>query len=112
MPNDNPLGERGRALENEYFRRPDRELLDRARRTSVLDDERRELAALTGLQERDVEALQEQGFKPDTIALLPLVPLVQVAWAEGGVVDGLTAVAAEERALLIWIAHGLSGRTG
>jgi hypothetical protein len=84
MPNDNPLGERGRALENEYFRRADRELLDKARRTSVLDDERHEFGAL----------------------------IVQVAWAEGGVVDGLTAVAAEERALLTRIAHGLKGRTG
>jgi hypothetical protein len=51
----------------------------------VLDDERRELGALTGLQARDVEALQAQGFSPDTVALLPLIPLVQVAWAEGRV---------------------------
>jgi len=98
MPNDNPLGERGRALEDEYFRRVDRELLDRARRTSVLDDERRELGALTGLQVRDVEALQAQGFSPDTVALLPLVPLVQVAWAEGRVGD-------HERTMIVRLAR-------
>ena len=31
--------------------------------------------------------LQVLGFTPETVALLPLVPLVQMAWAEGGVSD-------------------------
>jgi hypothetical protein len=45
MADDHPLRERGRALQDEYFRHLDRELLDRARRTSALDDKRRELGA-------------------------------------------------------------------
>ncbi len=98
MPDEHPLGERGRALEEEYFRRVDRELLERARHTSALDDEGRELGAVTGLQGQDVEALQALGFTPETIALLPLVPLVQVAWAEGGVSD-------DERALIVQVAR-------
>jgi hypothetical protein len=32
-----------------------------------------------------LQALLDLGFTPDTISLLPLVPVVQVAWAEGGV---------------------------
>lgn len=98
MPDDNPLGERGRALEDEYFKRADRELLEKARRTSALDDERREIGARTGLQPQDVEALQALGFTPDTTALLPLVPLVEVAWAEGGVSE-------EERAVIVQLAR-------
>lgn len=98
MPDNNPLGERGRALEDEYFRRLDRELLDRARRTSALDDAREELTALTKLEAPDVEALEARGFTRDTLALLPLLPLIQVAWAEGGVSDG-------EREMIVQLAR-------
>ena len=98
MPDDNPLGERGRALEDEYFRRVDRERLDRARQTSALDEERHELAAVTRLDPRDVEALQARGFTPETISLLPLVPLIQVAWAEGAITD-------DERSMIVQLAR-------
>lgn len=81
-----------------FFRRLDRERLDRARRTSALDEERRELGALTGLRARDVDALQARGFTPETIALLPLVPLIQLAWAQGHVTDG-------ERAMIVQLAR-------
>ena len=33
------------------------------------------------------EALQDLGYTSETIPLLPIVPLVEVAWAEGGVAD-------------------------
>ena len=93
MPDDNPLGERGRALEDEYFRRVDRERLDRARQTSALDEERHELAAVTRLDPRDVEALQARGFTPETISLLPLVPLIQ-----GAITD-------DERSMIVQLAR-------
>jgi len=90
MPDEHPLGDlgdRSRSLEGEYARRLDREGLDRARRLSALVNERRQLEELTRLPQGDVEALQAHGFTPETIALLPLIPLVQMAWAEGGVSD-------------------------
>lgn len=87
MPDERPLGDRGRSLEEEYFRRLDREGLDRARRLSALANQRRQLEELTCLPQAEVEALQAHGFTPETIALLPLIPLVQMAWAEGGVSD-------------------------
>jgi hypothetical protein len=34
-----------------------------------------------------LQELRELGFTPETIVLLPLVPLIEVAWAEGGVTD-------------------------
>ena len=47
---------------------------------------RRNLAERTGVADdevlRDLEAL---GYTSDTVMLLHLAPLVQVAWAEGGV---------------------------
>ena len=38
------------------------------------------------------------GFTPDTVGLLPLVPIVQMAWAEGGITKA-------ERELLIRLAR-------
>ncbi len=88
MPDDNPLGDRGRAFEEDYFRKKDRELIEKMRAASAADDARRELSSRTGLQDPAlIQDLQALGFSPDTAILLPLVPLVQMAWAEGGVSD-------------------------
>ena len=88
MPEDNPLGDRRRALEEEYFRKKDRELLDKMRQASGAETARRELSEKSGLQDPQMlEELQALGFTPETVVLLPLVPLVQMAWVEGGVSD-------------------------
>jgi hypothetical protein len=98
MTDANPLAERGRSLEEDYFRRRDRELLERMRAATAATEARRQMESQTGLQDADVQELQTLGFTPDTIALLPLVPLLQVAWAEGG-------VDAQERALIVQVAR-------
>ena len=107
MPDVNPLADRGRALEDEYFRRVERESLVKAQRTTVRDKERRELEELSGLAPAAVEALQAHGFTAETIVLLPLVPLIQIAWAEGGISDMERAIItqfARERSIV----HGTS----
>lgn len=75
-----------RKREEEYFRRKDRELIERMRRDAEAANARKELESATGIHDpgslKDLEAL---GFTPKTIALLPLVPVLQVAWAEGGI---------------------------
>ena len=80
------LEDRGHALENEYFHRKDRELIARLRA------EGRKLAERHALENRldthdtaFLEQLQAAGFEPDNLVLLHLVPLVEVAWAEGEV---------------------------
>jgi hypothetical protein len=98
MADPNPLAERGRSLEEDYFRKKDRELLERMRAATAADAARKELGSVTGLAGGDVEELQSLGFTPDTISLLPLIPLLQVAWAEGG-------VDAQERALIVELAR-------
>jgi hypothetical protein len=88
-----------RAREDEYFRRKDRELIEKMRKAAAADEARQELQAASGV--RDPELLQELealGFTPDTVSLLPLVPIVQVAWAEGSVTDA-------ERALIVKLAR-------
>ena len=66
----------------------------RARYYELTASGRRQLGERTGLTDPALIAeLEALGFTPDTVALLPLVPVVQVAWAEGG-------VSTKERALV------------
>ena len=94
MDNDS-LAERGRALEDDFFRKKDRELIARvaaaqAARTSA---DRAPLADPRALQE-----LHDLGFTVETVALLPLIPALQAAWVEGG-------VSAADRQLLLSVAR-------
>ena len=80
------LEDREHALENEHFHRKDQELIERLREEGRRQAERR------GLEDRldthdaaFLERLQAAGFAPDNLALLHLVPLVEVAWSEGEV---------------------------
>lgn len=98
MP-DNPLSDRGRSLEEDYFRKQDQELIEKMRRAAAAENTRQQLSATTGLHAPELIAeVEALGFSPDTVALLPLVPLIEVAWAEGG-------VSGPERALVIQLAR-------
>ena len=78
------LGERGRSLETDYFRRRDQELLDRARELEAATDRRRQLAAGLGIDDDAVVAkLSELGFDAGTAPLLDIIPAIQVAWSDG-----------------------------
>lgn len=75
-----------RKREEDYFRRKDRELLEKMRAAASAEQSRRELGSATGIQDPALlQELEELGFTPSTITLLPLMPVLQVAWAEGGV---------------------------
>jgi hypothetical protein len=86
MSTQDALGKRGRALEDDYFRRKDQELLEKMRQEVAAKKTQEALGATTGLTDPALlEELQALGFTLDTVCLLPLVPMLQVAWAEGGV---------------------------
>jgi tellurite resistance protein len=114
-----------RAREEEHFRKKDRELIEKLRRADADAKTRLALEQETGLH--DPAMLQELnllGFTPDTIALLPLVPILQVAWAEGGVSSaerslivnlarsrGIAAGSAADHQLQDWLEHRPSADT-
>jgi hypothetical protein len=86
MSDHDSFAERGRALEEEYFRKKDRELIEKLRRATAVDQARGELSRETGLTDPALLAdLEELGLRPDTVSLLPLIPVVEIAWAEGGI---------------------------
>ena len=86
MAEKDMFAERGRSLEEDYFRKKDRELIEKMKQAAATEQARRELGARTGLTDPDMlRDLEELGFTPDTVVLLPLVPVIQMAWAEGGI---------------------------
>lgn len=99
MQDKDAFAERGRTLEEEYFRKKDRELIEKMKQSAAAEQARREMGERTGLTDPDMlRELEELGFTPETVALLPLVPLVQMAWAEGGITK-------DERRMLLDLAH-------
>lgn len=86
MSNHDGITDDVRKREEDYFRRKDRELIERMRQTAAEAETRKNLEQATGLHDAaQLEELQALGFTPETLPLLPLVPVLQVAWAEGGV---------------------------
>ena len=97
MAKDDQIGKRDQ--EEDYFRKQDRELVERMRKAAADEAVRGPLSAQTGIQDpgllRDIAAL---GFSAETVSLLPLVPILQVAWADEG-------VSPEERTLIVELAR-------
>jgi len=78
------FADRKKALEDEYFRKKESELIEKLRRRAEDESRRQALADATGIADEEIlNDLQELGFTRDTIELLHFVPLVQTAWASG-----------------------------
>ena len=83
------LEDREHVVEEEYFWRKERTLLTRLRADSRRAHERRVLRnALGTADEVFLATLQAVGFTPDTLGLLFVAPLIEVAWADGVVSPG------------------------
>lgn len=106
MANKDHLSERGRSLEDEYFYKKDQELIEKMRSSAAaeqartqLGQTRAELGQTSGIADPVLLAeLEALGFTPETVVLLPVLPAVQIAWAEGG-------VSAAERTLIVKFAR-------
>jgi hypothetical protein len=82
------LADRRRTQEEEYFQRQEQQLIANLHQRGSDDAARRSMAERTGILDQDVlQELSTLGYTPETVTLLHLVPLLQVAWAEGGVSD-------------------------
>jgi hypothetical protein len=100
------LEERGRALENQFFDKENKEKL--AKMKSKLDGQksRDELRKASGMSDDAVlDKLVGLGLRANTIAALSLVPLISVAWADGEIQDN-------ERTAILQGAHGKGLESG
>jgi hypothetical protein len=94
------LGDRRRRQEEEYFQRQEQQLIAQLRQRGQGDVTRRRLSEQTGVTSAELlSAIESLGYTPETAVLLELVPLLQIAWVDGGVSD-------RERALIIGAARG------
>jgi hypothetical protein len=98
------LGDRRKALEEEFFAKHNQQLLQQLRQTTGTKAKTEALAAASGITDAAVlEQLAAVDLSSETVAALALVPLVEVAWADA------TLEAKERSALLAATAHaGLS----
>lgn len=117
MSDHDTFAERGRALEEDYFRKKDRDLVEKMRQAAAAEQARGEIGQQTGLTDPALlQELLDLGFAPDTVVLLPLVPVLEVAWAEGGITPaerdllislarsrGIEAGGAADRQLTLWM---------
>jgi hypothetical protein len=113
MADRDRITESGRAREDDYFRKRDQELIDKLRNAAAAEraqaergQERAAMAQKVGITDPELlQELEARGFTPDTVVLLPLVPAVQMAWAEGG-------VSVAERDLIVQLARSRGVEAG
>jgi len=78
------LADRKKALEEQFFAREERQLLERVRAEAAQKERRQALAHASGIDDAAViDRLVALDLDGGTIAALGLVPLVEVAWADG-----------------------------
>lgn len=81
---DGVLSDRGKSLEEEFFRKQDAKLIEKLRELKRQEDVKAALAKAIGLtDDRLLARLLELGITPEIGAALSVVPLVEVAWADG-----------------------------
>lgn len=75
-----------KAKEEGYFRKKEQELIEKMQRRAQLEAERQQMGETIGIADEEIlQDLQELGYTRESVSLLHLVPLVQVAWAEDNV---------------------------
>lgn len=95
-----------RALEESFFLEQDRALLEKLRAMKRMAETKEALAAASGIRDDAVLArLVQLDVKPEIVAALATVPLVEVAWADG-------RIDAEERAAVLAHADAQGLRPG
>ena len=113
------LRERGKSLEDEFFRREDKRLLARLQELRAAEVNREALAKAAGITKPEVlDRLLQLGIQAQTLAALSIVPLVEVAWADGAldakerrtvlehaVAAGITSGSAPYALLEAWLEH-------
>ena len=100
---DEFLGDRKKALEEQFFARENEQMLAKRRASREQANKEDALGEVSGITDRDLLGqLSKLGITPETWAAIALVPLIEVAWADG-------TIDAKERSAVLEAAadHGL-----
>jgi hypothetical protein len=97
---DDGIHQRGKALEDQFFREKDRQLWEKLRNELSATEQRTALAQASGVTDQAVlDQIAGLGVQADTLLCLSMIPLVAMAWADGSLElserDAVLAAAAE-----------------
>jgi hypothetical protein len=82
------LDNAGRALEDRFFKEQDRILVEKQRELRQMEETKQALTAVSGITNAAVlQKLIDLKIRPEILASLAVVPLVEVAWADGRIED-------------------------
>lgn len=80
-------------LESSFFAEQDRKLIEKHRQLMALKETKENLAQVSGIKSDAIlEKLVQLGIRPEILAALAVIPLIEVAWADGSVDDKEHAV--------------------
>ena len=105
---ENPqvLGDRGKSLEDAFFRKENERAIQHLREMQQRTTSREGLAKVTGITNQEIiDRLVALGIRPEIVSALAIVPLVEVAWADGSL-DAKERQAVLDRAEKSGIAPG------
>lgn len=95
------LSERGRSMEEVFFKQKDAQLIAQRKKLEEMKKNRESLAQISGIRnEKVLDKLVELDVSPTILATLTVLPLVEVAWADGTLSDQ------EREAVLAEVAKG------
>ncbi|KAA0255236.1 hypothetical protein FBQ97_04820 [Acidobacteria bacterium ACD] len=114
-----PLHDQAKNVETEYFLRKEKELIERLRQKAEEEAKKKEMADATGVADEGIlKELMELGFDRETLTLVHMIPLLEVAWADGQVSErerelvldaartrGVTAGSPGHEKLMGWLAE-------
>lgn len=82
--NDDALADRRRATEDDYFRKRDKQLIDSMRMQTEQRAARQRLSQRVGVADETLlQRIEAIGFSDESVPLLHVLPLLDVAWIEG-----------------------------
>lgn len=102
-PDATGLRKSGKALEESFFAKENERLLTKIREQAAMAERRQALKEAMNLDNEEViDVLVDLDVSPETVAAFSLVPLIEVAWADGKIQPKERAAiirAAEERGI-------------
>lgn len=78
------LEKQGKTLEDLFFIKQDKILKDKLGRLEKMKETKKALSEVSGITDEDVlQKLVDLNVRPEIVASLALVPLIEIAWADG-----------------------------
>jgi hypothetical protein len=82
----NPIDLGRKRVEDAFFIANDRQIIETQRELKKMRETKASLEKVSGIRNEAVlEKLVELGVRPETLASLAVIPLIEVAWADGSV---------------------------